>query len=101
MQLLLGRWYWGAFKLFMNLDVLADFFFGFFIRFANTFGFTGGIGNCDKAHSYNCGPTYFHYGVHFFFPFRFQGVAVVVVRQMPVLAWVWVLQMLVPVQMVR
>ena len=78
----------------MNLDVLADFFFGFFVRFAHTFGFAGGIGYCDQAHGYNCGPTYFHYGVHFFFPFKFQGAAVVVVRQMQVLVWAWVLQML-------
>ena len=68
-NLLLGRWYRSAFQLLVHLDVFANFFFGFFVLFANTFGFTGGIGHGDQAHSYNCGPTYFHYGVHFFFSF--------------------------------
>jgi hypothetical protein len=49
----------------MHFDVLADFFFGLFISFANTFGFTSSIGNCDQAHSNDSGPTDFDYCVHF------------------------------------
>ncbi len=56
-NLLFGRWYRSAFQFLVHLDVFADFFFGLFIRFANTFCFTSGIGHSDQAHRNNCGPT--------------------------------------------
>jgi hypothetical protein len=65
MQLLLGRWYWCAFEFFVYFDVFTNFFFGLFIRFANTFGFTSGMGHSDQAHSNDCGPTNFDNCVHF------------------------------------
>jgi hypothetical protein len=49
----------------MYFDIFADFFLGLFIRFANTFGFTSGIGNGDQAHSNDRSPADFNYCVHF------------------------------------
>ena len=48
----------------MNLDVLADFFFGLFILFAHTFGF-GGCGQCNNAKGYDHCPANFNNCVHF------------------------------------
>ena len=50
----------------MDLDVFTDFFLGLFIRFANTFGFTSGIGNSDETDGNDCGQTNSDYCVHFF-----------------------------------
>ena len=50
----------------MHLDVLADFFFGLFVLFANTFGFASGIGHSDQAHGNDCDPTDSYYCGHFF-----------------------------------
>ena len=49
LDLFFGGFFWNrsALQLLMNLDVLAHFFFGLFIRFANTFGLASGVGNCD------------------------------------------------------
>ena len=47
----------------MYFDVFADFFFGFFIFFAHTLGFSG-VGQGYKAKSYNCCPTDSDYSVH-------------------------------------
>jgi hypothetical protein len=58
-NLLLGWFFrnWGTFEFFVYFDVFTDFFFGFFINLAHTFGFTSGIGNGNQAHGNDCGPT--------------------------------------------
>ena len=55
-----------AFQLFMDLDVLANFFLGLFILFAHTLGFASGLGQGDDAKGYDHCPADFDDGVHFF-----------------------------------
>jgi hypothetical protein len=49
----------------MHLDVLANFFFGLFVLFTNTFGF-GCCGQCYDAKGYDHYPTHSDYCGHFF-----------------------------------
>lgn len=65
-DLLFGWFFWNrcAFQLFMNLDVFANFFFGLFVLFANTLGFSS-VCQVNDAKGYDHCPADSDDGVHF------------------------------------
>jgi hypothetical protein len=67
MQLFFGGFFWhrSAFQFLVYFDVLAHFFFGFFVDLAHPFGFTSGRGQVADAKSYDHCPTYSDDCVHF------------------------------------